>query len=111
MTSQESVKKAGILILDENSSYGASASDIPVDKKAELDAIKEKVKEYGECADAFEHTPEDDFKMRIWSADRAHALGMSEDSVSRLYNLTKEQVKEHYEQYPEDRILDHHRSK
>jgi hypothetical protein len=70
--------------------------------------IIEKGKLIGEYVDPFEHTPEFALQMRVWSADEAYYLGMDEESVTRMYNLTKEEVKNYYEQYPDARILEHH---
>lgn len=66
------------------------------------------VKPYGEYVDPFEHTPDFALTMRVWSADQAYQLGMDEESVTHMYNLTKQQVKDYYEQYPHTRILQHH---
>lgn len=78
----------------------------PTDKGTQ---ITDKGKLYGEYVDPFEHTPDFALTIRIWNVDEAYRLGMDEESVVQLYNITKQQVKEYYEQFPHTRILRHHK--
>ena len=69
---------------------------------------KAKAEKHGEYVDPFEHTPEFALTMRVWSADQVYQMGMDEEAVTRMYNLTKQQVTDYYEQHPHTRILRHH---